>query len=34
MRIERFANGLGPPVAYKPGPSTGSPPGEDIGICS
>jgi hypothetical protein len=34
MRIERFANGLGPPFAYKPGPPTDDPPGEDIGSCT
>ena len=34
MRIERFANGVGPPAAYKAGPSSGAPPGEDLGTCS
>jgi len=31
MRIERFANGVAPPVNYRPGPPSGTPPGDDVG---
>jgi hypothetical protein len=33
MRIERFANGIAP-TAYRVGPPSGSPPGDDIGTCA